>query len=78
LSPTDWERLQRCLNSARFWSLNAGGGGHGFDGAHWLNEGRSGDVYQSVFRWRPEGAIYVLGCLFFGLSRLPLARIELY
>lgn len=78
LLPTDWERLQRCLSSAKFWSLDATGGGHGFDGADWLIEGRSGDVYQSVCRWSPEGAIYDLGCLFFSLSGLPLARVELY
>ena len=40
LSGTDWGRLRRTLDAAKFWSLDASGNRSGLDGANWLIEGR--------------------------------------
>lgn len=74
----DWEKLQRALVAANFWSLTTRGEEAGFDGAQWLIEGRCGDVYHAIHRWSPGGAVHDLGRLFFALAGPPLAGIELY
>lgn len=78
LPAADWQGLQDCLNAARFWSLDSTDESLGLDGAQWLIEGRREDAYQAVARWSPARAIYDLGCLFFALAGVPLARVELY
>ena len=79
LSSDDWEKLQRALTISNFWSLDATDDERfGLDGAQWLIEGRRGNVYHSMDRWCPRGAIYDLGRLFFALAGPPLADIRLY
>ncbi|WP_316214455.1 hypothetical protein [Bradyrhizobium sp. SZCCHNR2035] len=79
LSPEDWEKLQRALTISNFWSLDATDDeSFGLDGAQWLIEGRRSDVYHSVDRWCPRGAIYDLGRLFFALAGPVLADMRLY
>jgi hypothetical protein len=78
LSLNDWEELQRALKAARFWSLDNAEKQWGLDGAQWLIKGRRGDIYHSVDRWSPEGAVHDLGRLFFALAGSPLASVELY
>jgi hypothetical protein len=78
LSLNDWEKLQRALMISNFWSLDTADEQLGLDGAQWLIEGRRGDIYHSVERWSPRGAVRDLGCLFFALAGTPLASIELY
>ena len=78
LSLNDWEELQRALKAARFWSLDNAEKQWALDGAQWLIKGRRGDIYHSVDRWSPEGAVHDLGRLFFALAGPPLASVELY
>jgi hypothetical protein len=78
LSLDDWEKLQGALNASGFWALDAADEEFGLDGARWLIEGRRGDIYHSVERWSPRGALHDLGRLFFALAGSPLAAIELY
>jgi hypothetical protein len=78
LSPNDWEKLQQALAISDFWSLDATDDRIGLDGAQWLIEGRRGNIYHSVDRWCPRGAIYDLGRLFFALAGPALAHIQLY
>ncbi len=78
LSLDDWEELQRALTISDFWSLDADDEQFGLDGAQWLIEGRRGDIYRSVRRWSPRGAVYDLGRLFFAFAGRPLADLRLY
>jgi hypothetical protein len=78
LSPVNWNRLQRSLTVAKFWSLDAMDEVDGFDGARWLIEGRYGETYHAIDRWSPRGAVRELGRLFFALAGLPLAEVRLY
>jgi hypothetical protein len=50
----------------------------GLDGAHWLIEGRRGNVYSGISRWRPRGELFALGRLFLNLAGPPLSNIKLY
>ncbi|WP_316171537.1 MULTISPECIES: hypothetical protein [unclassified Bradyrhizobium] len=78
LSPDDWEKLQRALTISNFWSLDATDDeSFGLDGAQWLIEGRRGDVYHSVDRWCPRGALHDLGRLFFALAGPALRGMRL-
>ena len=78
LAPDDWEKLQCALKTSDFWALDTRNERFGFDGACWLIEGRRGDVYHSVKRWSPGGAVRDLGRLFFALAGPPLADVALY
>ena len=78
LSGTDWGRLRRTLDTAKYWSLAAGENRCGLDGADWLIEGRRKDIYHAVQRWSPCGKIHDLGRLFFAMAGSPLADVELY
>jgi hypothetical protein len=78
LSATDWGRLHRTLDTAKFWSLAAREDSYGLDGADWLIEGRRKDIYHAVHRWCPCGEIHDLGRLFFAMAGSPLADVALY
>ena len=66
LSVADWDRLKTAITVAGFWSIEPESEAvDGFDGAQWLIEGRSGDIYHAVHLWSPGGAIQELGRLFF-------------
>jgi hypothetical protein len=79
LPPTDWDKLERALSAASFWSLDWGSAlPGGLDGAQWLVEGRRGGLYHAVHRWSPGGTVHDLGRLFFSLAGRPLAGIDLY
>ena len=78
LTPDDWEKLQCAFRASDFWSLDARDEQLGLDGTWWLIEGRRGDIYHSVNRWSPRGAVRDLGRLFFALAGSPLADVRLY
>jgi hypothetical protein len=78
LSATDWGRLRRILDTAKFWSLAARENSYGLDGADWLIEGRRKDIYHAVRRWSPRGEIHDVGRLFFTMAGSPLADVQLY
>ena len=77
LAPDDWDKLQCAVKASDFWALEARDERLGLDGAWWLIEGRRGDVYHSVHRWSPGGAVRDLGHLF-ALAGSPLTDIELH
>jgi hypothetical protein len=64
--------------AANFWTLDSADRRVGLNGAQWLIEGRRGNVYRGLSRWRPDAAIYVLGKLFFDLAGPPLSKVGLY
>lgn len=78
LSFDDWQKLQCALKTSDFWALDTTDERFGLDGAWWFIEGRRGDVYHSITRWSPRGAVRDLGRLFFALAGSPLADVELY
>jgi hypothetical protein len=78
LSPDDRMRLLDGLLAANFWTLDSADRRVGLNGAQWLIEGRRGNVYRALSRWRPDAGIYILGKLFFDLAGPPLAKVGLY
>jgi len=55
ISEEQWNAFVKLLDAASFWGTPSGEKGPeiGFDGAHWVIEGRSGENYHLVDRWSP-------------------------
>lgn len=74
----DWARLQDSLIATGFWALDPVDEQPVLDGAEWLIEGRRGNIYRGVSRWRPQGELQGLDRLFFALAGPPLSKVNLY
>jgi hypothetical protein len=79
LSMDDWSRLQAQVEAMHFWLLDPHNDRMGFDGSHWLIEGRRGYGYHTVHRWSPDpdDDLCALGQIFFELAGPPLSQIKL-
>ena len=77
--PADWKCPEEAVLAAKFRALDAVlKFDFDFDGATWLIEGRRRDVYRTVRRWSPGGAIYDLRRVFLDIAGPSIADIRLY
>lgn len=79
MSPDQWDKLQRAVVAANFWSLDSFSDlPAGLDGARWSIEGCRGGIYHAIQRWSPYDSVRALGDVFVDLAGPPLAAVHLY
>lgn len=54
LSKRQWQKFQEMLQTLDYWEMPTNDNRMGFDGAHWILEGVSGNRYHVVDRWSPK------------------------
>lgn len=76
LTQGSWSRLEDAIIAANFWMLDEDGGRHGLDGSTWRFAGRRRRDFHHIRRWSPDGTLWHLGRLFFGLAGLAKVRLH--
>ncbi|MDH5680069.1 MAG: hypothetical protein OEZ36_00660 [Spirochaetota bacterium] len=63
LKEKDWRDIQALVKASKFWSMRTVTYEIGFDGAHWILEGRNPKEYHVVMRWSPRDKHFAKLCL---------------